>query len=252
MTTLDGVIASPNIWQHPQVYELENLSVDPDGVIEQAMRAIHDWRDRHLLDVGCGSGFHLPRFADDAGLVTGVEPHPPLLQLARRRVAGLKAPQRERIQVLAGSAQQLPLPAHSVDVAHARWAYFFGPGCEAGLAELKRVVRPGGTAFVIDNDPTTSTFGRWFTASHPDYDAAGVQRFWSRQGWTRTPLSMRWQMPDRRTFEQVVRIEFAPEVADWILAEHSGTGVDYAVNLWHRTFLPKSLTGPSPRPSRTE
>jgi hypothetical protein len=32
-----------------------------------------------------------------------------------------------------------------------------------------------------------------------------------------------------------VRIEFAPEVADAVLADHSGTSVDYAVNLfWHR------------------
>jgi len=81
----EGVIPSPNIWRHPDVYELENRAVDPDGVIEAAMRSVRDWRGATVLDIGCGSGFHLPRFAADAARVVGVEPHPPLLERARRR-----------------------------------------------------------------------------------------------------------------------------------------------------------------------
>ena len=56
------------------------------------------------------------------------------------------------VEVRQGTAQRLPVPDSSIDVMHARWAYFFGPGCEPGLAELDRVMRRGGTAFVIDND----------------------------------------------------------------------------------------------------
>jgi ubiquinone/menaquinone biosynthesis C-methylase UbiE len=227
----DGPIPSPNIWDTPEVYELENHSVDPDGVIESAMAARHDWSGQRVLDVGCGSGFHLPRFAERASRVVGVEPHEPLLALARARVAGLA-----NAQVLAGTAQSLPLPDASVDVAHARWAYFFGPGCEPGLAELARVVRPGGTAFVIDNDASRSTFGEWFRRSLPRYDPVAVQRFWARQGWQREPIDVRWSFAQRADLESVVRIEFAPELADQLLAGHQGTEVDYAVNLWWRRF----------------
>jgi outer membrane phospholipase A len=35
-----GVIPSPNVWTRPDVYELENLAVDPDGAIERAMVGI--------------------------------------------------------------------------------------------------------------------------------------------------------------------------------------------------------------------
>ena len=52
----------------------------------------------------------------------------------------------------------------------------------------------------------------------------------------REPLTMRWAMRTRADFEAVVRIEFAPELADRLLAEHSGTQVDYAVNLWWRRY----------------
>ena len=226
-----GVRPSPNIWQHPATYELENRAADPDGVIEAAMRAQTDWAGRTFLDLGCGTGFHLPRWAQAATRVVGVEPHPGLVGLARRRVRGLA-----HVRVHQGTAQATGLPEASVDVAHARWAYFFGPGCDPGLRELGRVIRRGGTAFVIDNDPTRSTFGRWFRRGYPRVDPQAVADFWARRGWTRTPLDIRWSFADRAGFEAVVRIEFPRAVAEEILSEHPGTEVDYAVNLWSRTW----------------
>jgi ubiquinone/menaquinone biosynthesis C-methylase UbiE len=225
------VVPSPNIWNHPELYELENRSVDRDGVVEAAMREVLDWAGRDVLDVGCGAGFHLPRFAETARTVTGVEPHPPLLEMARRRTASLA-----RVTVLKGTAQRLPVPPASVDVAHARWAYFFGPGSEPGLRELSRVVRRGGAAFVIDNDGTRSTFGRWFRLGYPTVDPAAVERFWSANGWSRTPLDLEWRFATRTELESVVRIEFDPRTADTVLSGHEGTTVDYAVNLWWRRF----------------
>ena len=229
---MKGVIPSPNIWRYPQVYELENRGVDPDGVIESAMREVFDWTGSTVLDVGCGSGFHLPRFAADAARVIGVEPHPPLLELAGRRTAALTDPAlRSRIEVRPGTAQRLPVWDGSIDVLHARWAYFFGPGCEPGLAEVRRVLRRGGVAFVIDNDATRSTFGGWFRRGLPSYDPLEVERFWARQGWSRRSLDIRWELPTRADFEAVVKIEFPPALAAKILAGHPGTTVDYAVNL---------------------
>lgn len=233
-----GTIPSPNIWEHTATYELENTGVDRDGVVERTMRGIDDWAGRTLLDLGCGAGFHLPRWAAGdaygagAARVVGVEPHPHLAMLARRRTRG-----RDGVEVRVGSAQEIPLPDRSVDVVQARWAYFFGPGCEPGLAELARVVRRGGTAFVIDNDGSRSTFGRWFRRGYPDVDPPEViERFWSGHGWTREPLDIAWTFDTRADFEAVVRIEFDPATAEAILAEHAGSSVDYAVNLWWKRF----------------
>ena len=228
----DQPTPSPNIWNTPDVYEVENQGVDRAGRIEAAMAGIHPLTGSDLGDVGCGSGFHLPRFRSmGARTVVGVEPHLPLLEIAQQRVAGGGG-----IQVLDGSAQHLPLDDSSMDVAHARWAYFFGAGCEPGLAELARVLRSGGTAFVIDNDATRSTFGLWFRRAYPAYDPLAVERFWQRQGWSREALEIRWEFDSREDFEAVVRIEFPETAAEGILAEHDGTGVDYAVNLWWHRF----------------
>ncbi len=244
----DLAVISPNIWNHPDVYELENRGVDPDGAIWAAMGRIADVRGANVLDLGCGSGYHLPILARTAATVIGVEPHPPLAQRARERLVGLgeRGVDVSRIQAREGGAQALPVDSGSVDVAHARWAYFFGPGCEPGLTELDRVMAPGGTAFVIDNDATRSTFGRWFRRAWPDYDSAAVSRFWMRMGWSRTPVDMRWHFESRHDFEAVVHIEFAPDVAAAILAEHHGQGVDYAVNLYHRTYAGGGTAGSGP------
>ncbi|WP_232524659.1 class I SAM-dependent methyltransferase [Nocardioides mangrovicus] len=226
---------SPNIWEHPATYEIENRAADPDGLIEAAMAAIAPWDGRDLLDLGCGTGFHLPRWAESghgaARSVVGVEPHAGLVAIARRRVRALSA-----VTVVQGSATALPLAPASVDVVHVRWAYFFGPGCEPGLRELDRVVRRGGTAFVVDNDPTRSTFGTWFRRGYPDIDPDVVEPFWLSRGWQRERLTIRWEFDSRADLEAVVGIEFDPTTAAWILAHHQGTGVDYAVNLWWRHF----------------
>ncbi|MBO9522502.1 MAG: class I SAM-dependent methyltransferase [Nocardioidaceae bacterium] len=195
------------------------------------MRSLGDWAGRDVLDIGCGTGFHLPVFASSASSVTGVEPHPPLAAIARRRVRRLP-----HVAVLEGTAASLPLNASSVDLAHARWAYFFGPGSEPGLASLDRVMRPGGTAFVIDNDPTTSTFGGWFARGFPAVDAPAVEGFWASQGWSRERITTAWTFDSREDLEAVVRIELPTAVAEDVLASYDGTSVDYAVNLWWRRF----------------
>ena len=225
------MIRSPNIWDHPDTYELENLGVDRAGLIEAAIGSLRPWAGAHVLDVGCGSGFHLPRFVGlGAASVTGVEPHPPLVARAEERIRNAEL--QDRARVLTTGAESIPLPDSSIDIAHARWAYFFGAGSEPGLAELRRVLAPGGIACIIDNDATRSTFGGWFRRSHPAHDPSAVERFWRRQAFECLPLTIAWSLDSREDFEAVVRIEFAPAEADRILAEHAGTTVDYAVNLW--------------------
>jgi SAM-dependent methyltransferase len=228
---VSGAVPSPNIWNSPQVYELENRAVDPEGRLLAAMRALRPWDGATVLDVGCGTGFHLPVFAAGAARVVGVEPHAGLAAAAGRRVRDLP-----NVTVRTGTAQALPVPDASVDVVHARWAYFFGPGCEPGLAEFERVLRRGGAAFVIDNDATRSTFGGWFRRWLPKYDPAEVERFWARRGFAREPLSIRWAFENRADLAAVLAIEFPRELAEGFLAEVEGTEVDYAVNLWWRYY----------------
>lgn len=227
----NGAIPSPNIWNTPQIYELENRAADPDGAAEAAMRAIRPWDGGTVLDIGCGTGFHLPSFAGTASRVVGVEPHAGLAALAASRCARLP-----NVSVRTATAQELPVPDSSVDVAVARWAYFFGPGCEPGLKELSRVVRRGGAAFVVDLDASRGAFGRWFQQTVPTYSARAVEEFWSRQGWQRRELDLRMVFSARKDLEAVLRIEFAPAVAEQAIRETDGLEIAYPNVLRWRHF----------------
>jgi SAM-dependent methyltransferase len=223
-----GVLASPNIWNWPEVYERENRAVDADGALWAALADRVDWYGADIVDVGCGDAFHLPRFAARARSVVGVEPHPPLVIRARRRVRDLPG-----VRVLAGCAGRLPLPDSSADLVHARIAYFFGPGCERGLAEARRVLRPGGIMVVIDLDGTHAPYGEWLCAAAPRYRPAAVEAFFATQGFDCRRVDTVWRFRDRGDLENALRIEFTPEVAARAIAQTRGLTIPvrYRVHL---------------------
>ncbi|GAB1514623.1 class I SAM-dependent methyltransferase [Actinophytocola sp. KF-1] len=227
-------LPSPNIWHWPDVYEVENRAQDVHDDIWRVLATVADWRDRDVLDIGCGSGFHLPRFASTARHVVGVEPHEPLVRLAKDRVTLLPT-----VEVLTGSAQRLPLPDASVDVAHARTAYFFGPGCEQGLAEAERVLRPGGVLVIVDLDVRHRPYGDWMRADLPDYDPVEVDRFFERMGFDRRTVETRWRFADRASLESVLRIEFSSRVAD--RAARDVPGLEFPVG--YRVLARRKPTG---------
>jgi SAM-dependent methyltransferase len=211
------VLPSPNIWQWPDVYEVENRAQEPEGVVWDALHAQCDWAGLDVADVGCGDGFHLPVFAATAGTVVGVEPHPPLVRRALGRVTDLP-----NVRVVAGGAEALPLPDRSVDVVHARTAYFFGRGCEPGIAEAERVLRPGGALAIVDLDATYPPYGEWMRADLPRYDPADVARFFDGLGFTSHTVAAQWRFEHRADLEAVLRIEFSARVAGRAIAATPG------------------------------
>ncbi|MEJ7839983.1 MAG: class I SAM-dependent methyltransferase, partial [Thermomicrobiales bacterium] len=165
--------------------------------------------------------------------VIAVEPNLPSVERIRSRVFGL-----DRVTVLQGSAESIPVPDHSVDVVHCRFAYFFGPGTEPGLRELERVIRPGGTAFIIDNDLRTGTFASWIMRmpDWADHDPDDHEQFYLDHGFSIERIASDWTFDRREDFESVIRIEFSQESAEEIIREHQGLSVDYHYLLIHRTY----------------
>jgi SAM-dependent methyltransferase len=220
-----SAIPSPNIWKWPEIYEWENRAQDAEGAIWDALREVVPWDGRDVLDVGCGDGFHLPLF-QGARSVTGVEPHAPLVARARRRLAG-----RPDLRVLQAGAAALPLPDASVDLVHARTAYFFGRGCEPGLAEAGRVLRPGGAVAVVDLDATVPPYGDWMRADLPRYDPAAAEAFFAAQGFSLRRIPTVWRFPDRATRDAVLRIEFGRAVAERAVAGTVGLEIPVGYRL---------------------
>jgi SAM-dependent methyltransferase len=219
---------APNQGGNIELYEVENRALDPDGHLLAAMRARAPWAGRTLLDLGCGSGYWLGGYAGEAAEAIGVEPDSRLLPLAADR--------HPRVRVLHGSAEHIPLDDQSVDVVHARFAYFFPPGCEAGLAEVMRVLRPGGTLVVIGNDLRAGEFAELLLAAEGALVPGGGQEteaWWAARGADSVTVRSCWRFASRADFEAVLRMEFPLKVADRWLAAHPGAlGLSYSYALF--------------------
>ena len=151
-----------------------------------------DW-----VDVGCGTGIltrAITEFADPRGVI-GVDPSHRFLVAARA------ANRDSRVVFLDGEAEELPVEDVSADAVVSGLVLNFVPDPHAGIREMRRVTRPGGTiaAYVWDYagemplmrrfwdaavalDPAAAEHdeGRRYTITQPDalqsaFEAAGLQ-----------------------------------------------------------------------------
>jgi SAM-dependent methyltransferase len=105
--------------------------------------------ERELLDVGCGWG-GLTRHLVGLGRVRGVEPS----EVAREEAA------RRGLEVLDGSAEVIPVPDATIDVAVVTDVLEHLDDDARALRELHRTLRPGGVAVI-----TVPAYG-WLFSSH--------------------------------------------------------------------------------------
>jgi SAM-dependent methyltransferase len=226
MTSFPDFKRAPNQGGRPDLYEIENHAMDPDGFVLDAMRALAPWAGRTLVDLGCGSGYWLPMYATSAARVIGVEPDASLLPPAAAR--------SEAVTVLPGSAEHIPLADGSADVVHARFAYFWPPACQRGLTEVLRVLKPGGTLVVVDNDTRHGDFASLLAAgAFPTGSGEVTDSWWAARGAIRREVMSRWSFSSREDFEAVLHLEFpAPVVSPWLAAHPRALGLSYGYVLF--------------------
>lgn len=101
--------------------------------------------DAVAADVGCGTGNVAELLSPVVGRVIAVDQSEPMLDAARARLAG-----RENIEFRTGRFERLPLEDGEADIAVCSLVLHHLESPEAAIREMKRVLRPGGTALVVD------------------------------------------------------------------------------------------------------
>jgi SAM-dependent methyltransferase len=141
-----------------------------DGPLHSAVaRALDPRADDDLLDVACGAGYFLTRWASHVGQVSGIDLSGPKVDLARRRLADRIA--AGTAQVVQGDAGALPWADGRFSAVTCIDAFPLLPDPGRALAEMARVLRPGGRAVIETGGAPEGT------GSHQARGLAG--RFWA-------------------------------------------------------------------------
>lgn len=106
-----------------------------------------------VLDVGCGPGHLSIRLARQHSLdVTGLDLDPAMIERARANADDARSGDR-RPSFLVGDVASLPFPGASFDLVVSTLSMHHWADPRAGLAEIGRVLRPGGRALIWDFRP---------------------------------------------------------------------------------------------------
>jgi SAM-dependent methyltransferase len=107
-----------------------------------ALEAVREAGPRRVLEVGCGWGEFAARTVEELGVeLVAIDQSERMVELARER----------GVDARVGDVQDLPFGDGEFDVAVANWMLYHVPDLDGGLAELARVLRPGGRLVAATN-----------------------------------------------------------------------------------------------------
>jgi SAM-dependent methyltransferase len=147
-----------------------------------------DVAGRRILDAGCGSGPLFAALRDRGAIVTGIDKSAGMLELARRRLgddADLQVAQLGR---------PLPFHADTFDDVTASLVLHYLEDWGPALAELRRVLKPGGRLIVSVDHPFRENLWHREVGLEPDYFATySYTAEWTARG--QTALLRFWTRP---------------------------------------------------------
>lgn len=100
-----------------------------------------------VLEIGFGSGLNIPHYPASLERVQAIDPAAAGRKLAAKRAAACPVP----IDYIGTDAQTLPADDASVDSVLSTWTLCTIPDASRALAEIRRVLRPGGALHFIEH-----------------------------------------------------------------------------------------------------
>jgi SAM-dependent methyltransferase len=146
---LPGVVRLGVTRSHADVFAVLMERADEAGLAEWRARLVRDVKG-HVLEIGCGTGSMFRHYP--AGVtVVGTEPEEAFLALAKEAAAACAA----KISTRVAHAERLPFPDGSFDAVVVASVLCAVSSVERTLAEIRRVLKPGGEVRLIEHVRST-------------------------------------------------------------------------------------------------
>lgn len=100
-----------------------------------------------VVEVGFGTGLNVRYYAGEVTRVYAVEPSQVCMRIAGPRIEGAATP----VEPAGLTGERLDLPSGTFDAVLSTWTLCTIPDVEAALAELRRVLKPGGTLHFVEH-----------------------------------------------------------------------------------------------------
>lgn len=136
-------------------YDALNGQFDRKGFGERRARLVGDL-EGEVLEIGAGTGLNVPHYRRAQRLVA-LEPDGAYGRRLRERAGAAGLP----VEVVVGRAESLPFPDESFDHAVASIALCSVDDLDRSLAEIRRVLRPGGSLVFVEHVRGEGRVGRW-------------------------------------------------------------------------------------------
>lgn len=230
----------PSEPDHDEIYRSEAerydrmIAAQPE--LGARMNAVRPLAGLDVVDLGAGSGRLTVPLAAAARSVLAVDRSPAMLEIAAGR---LTACGLHNWRTAVGTHLSIPAADASADLLVSGWSIAYSAGAEADpdgsalaaiLAEIRRVLRPGGTVIIFE------TMGTGFARPNPP---AFLLPYYSAleqvHGFAHECFPFDYTFADPAEAESLSRFFFGDETGDKVAASGSRTVPEFA-GMWHRVY----------------
>src|ERR1700681_4700792 len=139
--SIDAPLGSPEFFAAYDRRRERNESVE----FSRRLHEFDSFAGRKVLDVGCGNGYVLSRYAAAGATVYGVDIHSKAIELTKKRFQLLNLRGEFRV----AEAEDLPFDDGAFDCVTCMGVLHHVPDTERSLGEIRRVLKPGGRLIMM-------------------------------------------------------------------------------------------------------
>jgi ubiquinone/menaquinone biosynthesis C-methylase UbiE len=142
---------------------IQNKVMDNEKMHETRERVCHGLHGE-IVEIGFGTGLNASHYPDAVTTILAIEPSDRCMHLAEPRLVGLSA----TVERAGLDGERLDLPSAQYDAVLSTWTLCTIPDLDAALAEIRRVLKPGGSLhFVEHGHSPDDKVARWQARLEP-------------------------------------------------------------------------------------